>query len=231
MGEPAVQRIAQRAVMTDTPRSSAEADLAFLKSIVEGGSGGSGKAMLTMGAMYLAGGLLYGLQCLFHIGQIYGLIRWPDPATLIFLIGVTGVFLVIMTWAIIQDRKVGGAARGQMVTRTMNAAFSATGMANMAVIIVFGVGAARDDDFATWLYYPAVIFALQSAAWYVAWSLRKKPWMLFVAGGGWLTAVALGVLVRAPVLYLFVCTAALFLLFALPGWIMLSGALKARAAD
>jgi len=216
--------------MTDTPRASAEADLAFLKSIVEGGAGGSGKAMLTMGAMYLAGGLLYGVQCLFHIGQSVGLIRWSGPATLIFLIGVTVVFLIIMTWAIIQDRKIGGAARGQLVTRTMNAAFSATGMANMAVIIVFGVGAARDQDFATWLYYPAVIFALQSAAWYVAWSLRKKPWMLFMAGGGWLTAVALGVLVREPLAYLYVCTAALFLLFGLPGWIMLNGALKARAA-
>ncbi len=216
--------------MTDTPRSSAEADLAFLRSIVEGGAGGSGKAMLTMGAMYLAGGLLYGFQCLFHIGQAVGLIRWPGPATLAFLVGVTGVFLVIMTWAILEDRKVGGAARGQVVIRTMNAAFSATGMANMAVIIIFGVGAARDQDFATWLYYPAVIFALQAAAWFVAWSLRRKPWMLMTAGGGWLTAVALGLLVREPIAYLYVCTAALFLLFALPGWIMLNGALKARAA-
>jgi hypothetical protein len=137
---------------------------------------------------------------------------------------------VVMTWAIIEDRKVGGAARGQMVTRTMNAAFSATGMANMAVIIVFGVGAARDSDFAVWLYYPAVIFALQAAAWFVAWSLRRRPWMLMTAGGGWLTAVALGLLVRQPLAYLYVCTAALFLLFALPGWIMLRGALRARAA-
>ena len=217
--------------MSDTPRSSAEADLAFLRSIVEGGAGGSGRAMLTMGVMYLAGGLLYGLQCLFHIGQALGLVRWPGPAILAFLIGVTAAFLVVMTWAIIEDRKVGGAARGQMVTRTMNAAFSATGMANMAVIIVFGVGASRDSDFAIWLYYPAVIFALQAAAWFVAWSLRRKPWMLMTAGGGWLTAVALGLLVRQPLAYLYVCTVALFLLFALPGWIMLRGALRARAAD
>lgn len=216
--------------MTDKPRASAEADLAFLKSIVEGGAGGSGKAMLTMGAMYLAGGVLYGIQCLFNLGQIYGLIRWPGPATLAFLVGITVTFFIVMTWAIIEDRKVGGAARGQLVTRTMNAAFSATGMANLAVIIVFGVGAARDKDFAVWLYYPAVIFALQAAAWYVAWSLRKKLWMLFMGAGGWLTAVALGLLVRQPVLYLHVCTAALFLLFALPGWIMLRGALQARAA-
>ena len=138
---------------------SVEADLAFLRSIVEGG----GKASATMAVVYLAGGLLYGLQCLFHIGQI------------------------------------------------------------------FGVVAARDDDFAIWLYYPAVVFGLQAAAWSVAWVLKKKVWMLATAAGGWLTAVALGLLVRQSELYLYVCTAALFLLFALPGWIMLREARTSRA--
>ena len=37
-------------------------------------------------------------------------------------------------------------------------------MANAAVIIVFGVGAVRDQDFAVWLYYAAIVFALQAAA-------------------------------------------------------------------
>ena len=37
---------------------------------------------------------------------------------------------------------------------------------------------------------------------------------------GWITAVALGVLVRDAVIYLYVCTLALFVLFAGPGWIM-----------
>ena len=45
-------------------------------------------------------------------------------------------------------------------------------------------------------------------------------WMLATALGGWVTAVALGVLVREPMLYLGVCTVALFALFALPGWIL-----------
>ena len=93
-------------------------------------------------------------------------------------------------------------------------------MANAAIIIVFGVGAARDQDFGVWLYYPAMIFALQSAAWYMAWNLKKKGWMLATALGGWATAVALGLLVRQPDWYLGVCTVALFALFAGPGWIM-----------
>ncbi|PZT99310.1 MAG: hypothetical protein DI624_06035 [Brevundimonas sp.] len=211
--------------MTDPSRSSPEADLAFLRSIVQGGD--NPKATLTLGVAYLAGGLLYGLQCLFHLGQVWGLIRWPDLANLAFVVAITGAFFVVLTWAVREDRKAGTA--GPIVTRTLNAAFSAGGMANLAIIIVFGVGARRDEDFAVWLYYPAMIFALQSAIWYVAWTLKKKPWMLATSAGGWATAVILGLLVRDPVIYLYVCTAALFLLFAAPGGIMTRDALRKRA--
>ena len=200
-----------------------EADLAFLRSVVSGGGPGG---HLTLGVAYLAGGLLYGAQCLFHIGQIGGWVRLPDLANLAVVVGVPMAFFVVLTWAILEDRKI--PKPGPMVTRTLNAAFSATGMANLAIIVVFGVGAARDRDFAIWLYYPAVIFALQSAAWFVAWTLKRKPWMMAAAIGGWSTAVALGLLVRQPEIYLGVCTAALFLLFALPGWVMLGDALNAR---
>ncbi len=195
---------------------SAEEDLAFMRSIVEGG----GRTPMTLAVCYLAGGLLYGAQCLFHVAQATGLVRWPGPANLAFIVGISVAFLSVLTWAILTDRKLGPTNRGTTGSRTLNAAFSATGMANTAVIIVFAVGAFRDQDFAIWLYYAAIVFALQAAAWYVAWTVRRKGWMLATALGGWVTAVALGVLVREPMWYLGVCTVALFALFALPGWIM-----------
>ena len=214
--------------MSAKPRpSTAEADLAFMRSIIEGG----GRPQLTLGVAYMAGGLLYGLQCLFHVGQATGVIRWPDLANLAIVVLISVSFLAVLVWAIRRDGKDGvGATRGPMATRTLNSAFSAAGMANLAVIIMFGVGAARDQDFAIWLYYPAVIFALQAAAWYVAWSLKRKGWMMACSLGGWLTAVALGVLVRQPEWYLGVCTVALFALFALPGWIMVRDARRLRTA-
>tara|TARA_R110002051_G_scaffold58884_1_gene108108 strand:+ start:1978 stop:2631 length:654 start_codon:yes stop_codon:yes gene_type:complete len=203
---------------------SPEDDLAFMRSIVEGGW----RPPLTLAICYLAGGLLYGLQCLFHVGQATGLIRWPDLANLAFVAGITAAFLVILTWAILRDRRDGPPNRGPLAARTLSAAFSATGMANAAVLIVFGVGAVRDQDFAIWLYYASIVFALQAAAWYMAWTLKRKGWMLATALGGWATAVALGLLVREPLWYLGVCTVALFALFAMPGWIMFR---DARAAS
>ena len=207
------------------PRApSAEADLAFMRSIVQG----DGRPPMTLAICYLAGGLLYGLQCLFHVGQAFGVIRWPGLANLVFVVGITAGFLAVLTWAILRDRKDGVANRGPLASRSLNAAFSATGMANTAVIIVFGVGAWRDQDFAIWLYYAAIVFALQAAAWYMAWTLKRKGWMLATALGGWLASVALGLLVREPLWYLGVCTVALFALFALPGWILFR---DARTAD
>ena len=200
--------------MSNKPRLHSPADdLAFMRSIVEGDA----RVPMTLAVCYLAGGLVYGVQCLFHLGQVFGLIRLPELANLIIVVGFTATFLAILTWAILRDRKQGASRRGPLASRTLNAAFSATGMANTAVIIVFGVGAIRDQDFAVWLYYAAIIFALQAAAWLVAWSLKRKVWMLATALGGWVAAVALGLLVREPLAYLGVCTVALFLLFALPG--------------
>ena len=209
---------------TKPRRHSAEDDLAFMRAIVEGGW----RPPLTLAICYLAGGLLYGLQCLFHVGQATGLIRWPDLANLVFVAGITLAFLAVLTWAILKDRRDHPPRHGPLAARTLSAAFSATGMANAAVLIVFGVGAVRDQDFAIWLYYASIVFALQAAAWYMAWTLKRKGWMLATALGGWATAVALGVLVREPLWYLGVCTVALFALFALPGWIMFR---DARAAS
>jgi hypothetical protein len=204
-------------------QSTPEADLAYLRSIVESAPSGQ----LTTGVVYLAGGLLYGLQCLFHIGQVTGVIRWPDLANLVFVIGVTVAFMAILTWVVLEDRR--RPAPGPLATRAMNAAFSGAGAANSAIIIVFAVGANRDQDFGVWLYYPAMIFAAQAGAWLVAWTLKRKAWMALAGIGGWIAAVALGLLVRQPVVYLYVCTVAVFVLFAGPGWIMVRDARRAAA--
>ena len=100
--------------MPAKPRlSKPEDDLAFMRSIVQGG----GRPPMTLAVCYLAGGLLYGVQCLFHVGQVFGLIDWPDLANLIFVVGITVAFLAILTWAILYDRKRGQSSQGPLAMR------------------------------------------------------------------------------------------------------------------
>ena len=99
---------------------SAEDDLAFMRSIVEG----SGRPPMTLAICYLAGGLLYGLQCLFHVGQATGLIDWPDLANLAFVdpgslgaakLGVLSASLIAavlgLTWGVWSIRRAASATR------------------------------------------------------------------------------------------------------------------------
>lgn len=202
---------------------SPEDDLAFLRSVVQG----SGSTRLAGSSALLAGGLLYGVQSLFHLGQFYGVIHWPGWATLIFLTAITAAFLAVLVWAINRDRMAG--FTGTTANRAVNAVFGGAGLANMAMIIVFGAGVARTGELSIWLYYPAVIFAFQGAAWYVAWMLGRQTWRAFASAGWFAASIALGLLNEQPGPYLMVCAAALFLLLALPGWLMMREAAQARA--
>lgn len=190
-------------------------DLAFMRSLVDGG----GRQPSVAGsAAYCAAGALYGFQCLFHLGQALGWIRIPDWATLTFVVFITVAFLAILIWAIRKDKLAG--MRGSSANRGLNAAFSGAGMANTAMIAVFAYNAIRLDDFSIWLLYPAVVFALQGAVWYVAHILKRRPWMLWTAIGWIVGSVALGLLIAHPIAYLAVCGVSLIVLMAWPGWFM-----------
>lgn len=202
--------------------NSAEEDLAFLRSIVEG----DGKSLKKNGVVFLAGGLLYGLLCLFGLSELIGVVQWPDPVYLIVIIVLNVAFFAVLGWALRPDRRAG--TSGSTANRALNAAFAGAGLANLAMVIVFGVSAVLSDDFGIWLFYPAVVFAILGAAWFVEWRIRRKPGSGAVAFGWLLTSVALGLLRHDELVYVTICTIALFLLMALPGAIMIRTARRAN---
>jgi hypothetical protein len=205
--------------MSNAPSpTTAEADLAFMRALVDGGRqpglmAGSGPSI------YMVAGLLYGTQCLYHLVEMLTPIRWPPPLTLAVAIGVNVVFFAYLAVVLIRERKLrlGGSAAG----RALNAMFGATGLANMGFVIIFALNSIWRHDFTLWLLYPATVFILQGAAWYVAFLMRRKPWMAWTGLGWFASGTALGLLLTDITAYLAICTAALFLCMALPGWIMI----------
>lgn len=203
--------------MSSPPTSTAEADLAFMRALADGGRQ---PALMTGPSIYFAAGLLYGLQCVYHLIELLTPIHWPGPLSLGVAVGVNIAFFSWLAIVVLRERRrrQGGSA----ASRAVNAMFGATGVANLCFVAVFGLNAAWHHHFGFWLLYAATVFVLQGAAWYVAWLMRRKGWMLLVALGWFASGTALGLILdRNITAYLAICAAALFGCMALPGWIMM----------
>ncbi len=200
-----------------TNADTAREDLAYLKSLV--GSDDGGEVWRFTGRLFAVGGFLYGLQCLFHAGQIMGL-QASGPILLLAMFGPTAIFLIYLTIAIIQ---AGGSIKPRGTTgRAVSAIFNTTGMINLVFLVIFAPPAIQSGDFRIWLFYPAVVFAVLGGAWYAAWQLRKRLWMLGTALG-WAVCAAMMGLTRGEPAYLLFCGGALFLFMMLPGIAMARG--------
>jgi hypothetical protein len=192
----------------------AHADLAFMRALVEEG----GRSQIAGGAALLWGGLLYGFQCLVQWAQIGGRIHLSDRAMFLFVNGVTVAYLVILAIVLWRDRKTSQRGAG---TRAVNSAFGGAGLANLALLASFGVVALRERSMLIWMLYPMTLAVVLGSAWYVAFMMRRRTWLLVVSLGWYASAVALALLSdRAPA-YVLLLGAALLLLMALPGAVMM----------
>jgi len=189
-------------------------DLAFLRALAEGGR----ESQMATGAGLLAGGVLYALQCFVFGAQMYGWLHMSDAVQTAFAAGVTVVFLLAIAWITWRNR--GSVESGGVVARALQAAFASAGMATLALVAAFGLVAVRERSLTIWLLFPCAVFALQGAAWMIAWMLRRRTWLAVVAFGWLLCAVALSWSIETP-LYPFVAGAALVLFMAIPGAIIM----------
>lgn len=194
----------------------AHADLAFMKDLVEEG----GRSQMTGGAVFLAAGLLYGVQCLVHWTQIVGITRFSDAFMLVFVTLVSLAFAVVIGVVIWRDRKT--VQRG-VGTRALNAAFAGAGVANLVLCGAFGLVAWREGSITIWMLYAVTISVVQGLAWYVAYMMRRRLWLAAVSVGWYATALGLGLFVSTgdAASYLLLMAVALLVLMALPGWVMM----------
>lgn len=194
-------------------------NLAFVKALVSEGT----RTQMTGGAVFFAGGVCFGLQCLVQYAQLRGWL--PNGALSGLVAGTlpTVVFVTILGVVLWRNRK--DKPQG-VANRALNATFGSAGLANLAVIFVFGYNAILQKSLTTWLFYPAVVCAFQGAIWYVAYMIRRKLWLAGLSVGWFVTTVLLGLTLHDPNTYVLILGFALFFLMGGGGWYMMRVAKK-----
>lgn len=191
---------------------SARADLDFMRGIVQPNPG----VFAQTGEVYVAAGLLYGAQLLFHWGQIAGWLQPPPAVSLAVIVGVTALFLAALTWSLVRHR---GRAAGSTANKAVSVAFGTMGMTNLVILGIVGLVAWRQQSWETWLIYGAVVYALQGAAWAVAYTLMKRFWLGLVAAGWFATSLGMAA-ANGPATYVLISGLGLFLWMLIPGLVL-----------
>jgi len=175
---------------------------------------------MTGGAVCLAAGVLYGLQCLVHWTQTVGITHLGRGFMIVFVAAISVIFVAVLSVVLWKDRK---SRQHGVGTRALNAAFAGAGIANLVICAVLGLVAVSERSIIVWLLYAVVICAVQGAAWYVAAVMRRLAWLGLVSAGWYVTALGLGVVLYLKMYgaYCLLLCIALLLLLALPGWVML----------
>jgi len=196
-------------------REEALDDLAFMKSLVQSGA----DIQRPIGEGYVAAGVCYGVQTLLHLGQGAGLVSDQGLAGLAVALGPTVVFLVLITWLSIKNRRPTAAA--SLVSRTVAAVFVAFGLSNIALIAIIGSQALRLKSLDVWLIYPCVVLGLQGAAWLIVYTLRRRAWIAVMAAGWFVTGVAMAFSIGHPMAFVATTSFGLWGLMVVPGLYMM----------
>jgi len=190
-------------------------DVAFLRALAETG----GRTQWAGGAAFVAGGGLYGLQCLVQWGQAKGLIVMSPLVTLIFVSGVTVAFFIALTWIILHERRT-QAAVPSLANKAFTTVFAAAGFSNLALLAIFASVAISRKNIEIWEIYPAALFALQGGAWYFAYVLRRRAWLMAVSICWFVSAIVLAQFI-GTLTYALIAAFSLLTFMALPGLYMM----------
>lgn len=206
--------------MTTTNTAAAQADLAFLRNLAEGG----GRPPETFGKAMLSAGLIHGVMVAVYTLHFAGVLTLPpSPALHIVLpFAPSAIWAGYLVW--LKKKTAGRAPVG--VHRSIAAAFQSVGLVSIAVLPASALIAYKFGTVSLIFIHTMAVCAILGAAWYVAFRLLKRGWML-ASSIGWLAAAALvGVAIAYDSMTLFfaVGTFVLFALMALPGWVLLQQA-------
>ena len=205
--------------MTDNTEDPA-ADIAWMRRLAEEGS----NAPMRGASILMSAGLIFGAASLFHWAQITDRIPMSGPVLGLGWLAATVLFLLVLTLILSRLNREGGVmTAGNRATSTV---WSALGWGIFALFGSMAVLIWRNGEDAVQIGFgliPSVIMVFYGIGWAVSAAMhRSRPlWGLAVAS--FLAAPVLAGLTGRADQYL-AYAAALFLLMALPGFLLMRAA-------
>lgn len=193
------------------------ADIAWMRRLAEEGA----QTPMQGNSLLMFGGLLYGLASLFHWAAVVGLVSLDKSQLWIGWVAATVAYWIILAVTIPRLRRAGVSTTAN---RAASIAWSGMGWGIFAMFMAMAVlGWRLADDAALEAMFaliPSIIMVFYGVGWAVHAEMQRsrKLWVLSLAS-----------FAAAPLLALFAgqaeqylaYAAALFLLMALPGWMLM----------
>lgn len=199
--------------MTDHERALRD-DIAFMRALAEEGAA----TPMLGGSIMLAGGLIFGGALSASLGlQLLGL-RGPWVQSGLPLGAMAVFFVALMILTRRRDEQPGAHAP---VNRATSAAWSGVGMAIVVLVAAFMLVAWRFDDWKVFALFGPVLFSLYGAGWLVSGAMTRAAWMTLVGYASFALALGLAATAQITLISAGLEIAGLFLLVALPGFVLM----------
>lgn len=200
--------------MTKDQIQSVRDDIAFMRALAEEGT----QVPLLGGGISLAAGLVFAAASVIHWAITEKVLQVSEWALMANWVGAGVIFGVVCKLLIKRSNAQPGASSS--VNKATGSAWSAVGFSIFTMFVALMAMAYATKNGAIFNVFPVLILALYGAAWSVAADLTGRLWIRFVALGSFAAAVIMGLLGASSYLML-AYAAALLLLAALPGFILL----------
>lgn len=202
---------------------NAPADIAWLRQLAEE----NGTGPMRGASILLAAGLIYGVTSLIHWAHMTGLILTQYAATGMEWLIATGVFLVVCFTLILRLRRAGGVRTAAQ--RAIGTIWSGVGWGIFALFASMFVVSARigvDQNSMIFWLIPSIILAFYGMGWGVTAAMMKSRPLGLLALASFIAAPMMGLFAGSASIYL-AYAAALFLLMAVPGFLLMRQAKSA----
>lgn len=200
--------------MTEEKIQTLKDDIAFMRALAQEGS----SAPLLGGSILVAAGVTFAAAGIVHWAIQTGLVNLPMSMLSFVWIAALVVFLSLLVWLRRGGRSRPGAQSPG--NRASGAAWSSMGWSIFVIGLAIGILSARTHSYIPTLIFPPLILSLYGMGWSVAAAMARKRWIWMTAIGSYAAALVVAWLAVDPIVYL-VYAAALLLLMALPGYILM----------